>query len=211
MKRPRSLIRQERRERPKEMKLEVKGKGAAEERYDPRISQSSHFSHPFGYPGASSSTGFPVDQMQWCPSLMMPAYPIWDPYCQIWVNYPPMMSMTPWGWGAPHQPVFERMEFPTSDRVDSSSGQQSVEPTNEGKAMLKSEIERTTTDNVIKIGTSQVKLGEEFNGPIIFDDQADTNMEDVTPDRGEGKTDKVVDSKYLQQRWCPPSLTRTKK
>jgi hypothetical protein len=115
------------------------------------------------------------------------------------------------GLGAPHQPVFERMEFPTSDRVDSSSGQQSVEPTNEGKAMLKSEIERTTTDNVIKIGTSQVKLGEEFNGPIIFDDQADTNMEDVAPDRGEGKTDKVVDSMYLQQRWCPPSLTRTKK
>jgi hypothetical protein len=98
-----------------------------------------------------------------------------------------------------------------SDRVDSSSGQQSMDPTNERNVVLKSEIERTTTDDVIQISTSEVKLGEEFNGPIVIDDQADTNMEDVTPDRGEGKTDKVVDSKYLQQRWCPPSLTRTKK
>jgi hypothetical protein len=30
--------------------------------------------------------------------------------------------------------------------------------------MLKSEIERTTTDDVIRIGTSQVKLGKEFGG-----------------------------------------------
>jgi hypothetical protein len=30
------------------------------------------------------------------------------------------------GLGAPHQPIFERMEFPMSDRVDSSSSQQSV-------------------------------------------------------------------------------------
>jgi hypothetical protein len=65
------------------MKPEAKGKGAAEEWYDLRISQSSHFAHPFGYPGASSSTGFPVDQMQWCPSPMMSTYPIWDPYRQI--------------------------------------------------------------------------------------------------------------------------------
>jgi hypothetical protein len=72
-----------------------------------------------------------------------------------------------------------------------------MEPTNDEKVVLKSEIERTTTDDVIQIGTSQVKLGEEFNGPIVIDDQADTNMKDVTPDRGEGKTDKIVDSKYL--------------
>jgi hypothetical protein len=26
------------------------------------------------------------------------------------------------GWEAPHQPVFERLEFLTNDRVDSSSG-----------------------------------------------------------------------------------------
>jgi hypothetical protein len=103
------------------------------------------------------------------------------------------------------------LEFPMSDRVDSSSDQQSMDPTNERNVVLKSEIERTTTDDVIQISTSEVKLGEEFNGPIVIDDQADTNMEDVTPDRGEGKTDKVVDSKYLQPRWCPPGLTRTQK
>jgi hypothetical protein len=91
MKRPRSLIRQERRERLKQTNPEAKGKGAAKEGYNPRISQSSHFAHPFGYPGASSSTGFPVNQMQWCPSLLMSTYLIWDPYCQIWENYLPMM------------------------------------------------------------------------------------------------------------------------
>jgi hypothetical protein len=43
------------------------------------------------------------------------------------------------GLGAPRQPIFERLEFPTNDRVDSSSGQQSVEPFNEKKHMLKRE------------------------------------------------------------------------
>jgi hypothetical protein len=111
-----------------------------------------------------------------------------------------MTPMSPWVWGAPHQPVFERLEFPTNDRVDSSSSQQNVEPINEEKAMLKSEIKRTTTNDVIQIGTSQVKLGEEFNLPIDIIVWADTIMEDVSPDRREEETDKAVDSKYLQPR-----------
>jgi hypothetical protein len=86
-----------------------------------------------------------------------------------------------------------------------------IKPINEEKPMLKSEIERTTTDDDIQIGTSQVKLGKEFDGPIIIDDQVDMDMEDAAPDRGKEKTDKVVDSKYLHPRWCPPDLTRTKK
>jgi hypothetical protein len=56
-----------------------------------------------------------------------------------------------------------------------------------------------------------VKLGEEFNGLIIIDDQVDTVMEDVVADREEEKADKVVDSKYLQPRWCPLGLTHTQK
>jgi hypothetical protein len=74
---------QERRERPKQTKPEAKGNGIAEEEYDPRIAQPSHFAHPFGHPVASSSTGFSVNQMQWFPPPMMPTYPIWDPYYQI--------------------------------------------------------------------------------------------------------------------------------
>jgi hypothetical protein len=123
MKRSRSPVCQERREQPKQMKPKAKGKGIAEERYDPRNSQHTYFSHPFGHPGASSSTGFLRGQMQWCPPPMMPTYSIWDPYRQIWVNYPLMMPMTPWGWGAPHQLVIERLEFPMNDRIDLSSGQ----------------------------------------------------------------------------------------
>jgi hypothetical protein len=80
---------------------------------------------------------------------MMPTYLIWDPYHQIWVNYPPMMLMTLWSWGAPHQLLFERLEFLTNNRVDSSSGQQKIEPINEEKPMLKSKIERAITDDAI--------------------------------------------------------------
>jgi hypothetical protein len=36
-------------------------------------------------------------------------------------------------------------------------------------------------------------------------------MEDAAPDYREEKTDKVIDSKYLQPRWCPPGLTHTQK
>jgi hypothetical protein len=77
--------------------------------------------------------------------------------------------------------------------------------------LLKRDIEKTTTDDVIKIDTSQVKLGGDFNRPIIIEDQVDTIMEGVTSDREEEKANKVVDSKYLQPRWCPPGLTRTQK
>jgi hypothetical protein len=77
--------------------------------------------------------------------------------------------------------------------------------------MLKSKIERTPVDDVIQIGTSQVKLNKEFDGPVIIDDQVDTVMEDTAPDSREEKTNKVVDSKYLQPRWCPPDLTHTQK
>jgi hypothetical protein len=115
------------------------------------------------------------------------------------------------GLGAPRQPIFKRLEFPTNDRVDSSSGQQKIKPINEEKTMLKSEIKRTTTGDVNHIGTSQVKLGMEFDGPVIIDDYVDTIMEDTVPDHGEEKTNKAIDSMYLQQRWCPPGLTRTQK
>jgi hypothetical protein len=77
--------------------------------------------------------------------------------------------------------------------------------------VLKSEIKRITTGDVIQIGRRKVKLHEEFDGPIVINDQVDTLMEDATPDRGEEKTDKVVDSKNLQPRWCPPGLTRSQK
>jgi hypothetical protein len=103
------------------------------------------------------------------------------------------------------------LEFLTNDQVDSSSDQQNIEPVNEEKVVIKSEIERTTIDDAIQIGTSQVRIGEEFNGPIIINVQVDTIMEDVASDREEEMADKVVDSKYLQPRWCPPGLIRTQK
>jgi hypothetical protein len=87
--------------------------------------------------------------------------------------------------------------FSTNDRVDSSSGQQKIEPINEEKPMLKSQIERTTTGDVIQIGTSQVKLGKEFDGLVVIDGQVDTVMKDVVLDHETEKTDNVVDSTML--------------
>jgi hypothetical protein len=98
-----------------------------------------------------------------------------------------------------------------NNRVDSSSGQQKIEPINKEKHVLMSEIERTTTDDIIQIGTSQVKISKEFDGPIVIDDQINTVMEDAASDCKEEKTDNVFDSKYLQPRWCPPGLTHTQK
>jgi hypothetical protein len=86
-----------------------------------------------------------------------------------------------------------------------------LEPINEEKPVLKSEIERTTSGDAIQFSTSQVRLNEKFDGLIIIDDQVDTVMEDAVSDRGEEKTHKVVDSKYLQPRWCPPGLSCTQK
>jgi hypothetical protein len=82
-KRLRSPMRQDHREQPKQPKPEDKGKKVVVRVYDPRVSQSPHFTHPFGHPDVSSSTSFPGSQMQWCPPPMMPTYLIWDPYCQI--------------------------------------------------------------------------------------------------------------------------------
>jgi hypothetical protein len=112
MKRLRPPIRQESREHPKQAKPEAIGKGITKEGYDPRISQPLQFAHPFGHLGASSSTGFPANQMQWFPPLMMPTYPIWDPYHQIWVNYLPMMSMARWGWGGTLPTSFQKPGIP---------------------------------------------------------------------------------------------------
>jgi hypothetical protein len=77
--------------------------------------------------------------------------------------------------------------------------------------VLKSEIKRATTGDIIQIGTSQVMLSKEFDGSVVIDNLVDMVMEDASPDHGEEKTDKVVDSMYSQPRWCPPSLTRTQK
>jgi hypothetical protein len=45
-----------------------------------------------------------------------------------------------------------------------------LEPINEEKPVLKSEIERTTSGDAIQFSTSQVRLNEEFDGLIIIDD-----------------------------------------
>jgi hypothetical protein len=160
----------------------------------------------------ASSTSFPANQMQWCPPPMMPTYLIWDPYHQIWVNYPSMMPINPWGWGGHLTDRFSKgwSFWQMTELIHPPV--KKIEPINEENVVLKSEIERTTTTgDVIQIDTSQVKLGKEFNRPIVINDQANTDMEDVAQDREEEKTDNVVDSKYLQPRWCPPNLTRTQK
>jgi hypothetical protein len=65
--------------------------------------------------------------------------------------------------------------------------------------------ERTTKKDIIKIGTADVVIQKESEGPMIFGESANTNKtEDTT-------AFKIVDPKYSTPRWCLAGLTRSQK
>jgi hypothetical protein len=60
---------------------------------------------------------------------------------------------------------------------------------------------RTTKGDVIKIETTDVIIQEDDEGPMIFDESANTNKkENMT-------VNKTTDPKYSMPRWCPSGLT----
>jgi hypothetical protein len=65
--------------------------------------------------------------------------------------------------------------------------------------------ERTTKKDIIKIGTTNVVIQIESEGPMIFDESANTTKKEDTA------TIKTVDPKYSMPRWCPAGLTRSQK
>jgi hypothetical protein len=64
---------------------------------------------------------------------------------------------------------------------------------------------RTTKGDVIKIGTSDVVIQENNEGPMIFGESADTSKKEDTT------INKTVNPKYSMPRWCPSGLTRSQK
>jgi hypothetical protein len=65
--------------------------------------------------------------------------------------------------------------------------------------------ERTTKKDIIKIGTTDVVLQKESEGPMIFGESSNTTKKEDTT------TIKTADPKYSMPRWCPTGLTRSQK
>jgi hypothetical protein len=65
---------------------------------------------------------------------------------------------------------------------------------------------RTTNGDIIKIGTVDVVIQGNNEGPMIFGKSAKINKEkDIRA------TSKTSDPKYYMPRWCPLGLTRSQK
>jgi hypothetical protein len=65
--------------------------------------------------------------------------------------------------------------------------------------------ERTTKKDIIKIGTADVVIQKESEGPMIFGESANTTKKEDTT------TIKTADPKYSMPRWCPAGLIRSQK
>jgi hypothetical protein len=58
---------------------------------------------------------------------------------------------------------------------------------------------------MIKIGTTDVVVQKDNEGPMIFGESANTSKREDTTDV------KTTDPKYSMPRWCPSGLTRSQK
>jgi hypothetical protein len=78
-------------------------------------------------------------------------------------------------------------------------------PTNPTGGYIPAATERTTKKDIIKIGSADVIIQENNEGPMIFGESANTTKKEDTT------TIKTVDPKYSMPRWCPSGLTRSQK
>jgi hypothetical protein len=161
----------------------------------------------------------------WTPSPPYPPMPY--PYTYLPPPYVPnqMWGMPPYpfgmsqylAWGAPQTSVFDRMAPPVQDRLSAAqSGHQAQaqqecrctrpqRPTNPAGGHIPAATERTTKNDIIKIGTADVVIQEDNKGSMIFGESANTTKKEDTA------TIKTVDPKYSMPRWCPAGLTRSQK
>jgi hypothetical protein len=99
--------------------------------------------------------------------------------------YPFGMPQYP-AWGAPQTSVFDRLAPPVQDRLSTAqSGHQAQtqqdcrttrppRPTNPAGGHMPAATERTTKKDIIKIGTADVVIQKESEGPMIFGESANT-------------------------------------
>jgi hypothetical protein len=74
-----------------------------------------------------------------------------------------------------------------------------------GRGHIPTTTERTTKKDIIKIGTLDVVIKENNEGPMIFGESPNTNKKEGTT------AIKIADPKYSMPRWCPSGLTQSQK
>ena len=185
---------------------------------------------PIGPPHQSERTGGHNVQLRpnvpaWTPPPPYPPMPY--PYTYIPPPYVPnqMWGMPPYpfgmpqypAWGAPQTSVFNRLTPPVQDRLRApqsgprAQAQQDCRTTRPQRLTNPAGGHTATTSNstkkgdVIKIGTTDVVVQQNNEGPMIFGESANTNKKESTT------VNKIADPKYSMPRWCPSGLTRSQK
>jgi hypothetical protein len=78
-------------------------------------------------------------------------------------------------------------------------------PINPAGGHISAATKRTTKKDIIKIGTTDVVIQENNEGPMIFGESANTTKKEDTT------AIKIADPKCSMPRWCPSGLTRSQK
>jgi hypothetical protein len=75
---------------------------------------------------------------------------------------------------------------------------------------LEVDVERTTGQDIIQIGSMDVSIGEDGKRPIVPNNKVVTSTPEVVANdhKASGSSS---NSKYFLPRWRPPELTRTQK
>jgi hypothetical protein len=72
------------------------------------------------------------------------------------------------------------------------------------------DLERTTSQDIIQIGSMDVSIGEDGKRQIVPNNKVVTSTPDVAADDHEASRSSS-NSKYFLPRWCPPGSTRTQR
>ncbi|RLM78655.1 uncharacterized protein C2845_PM12G13800 [Panicum miliaceum] len=144
------------------------------------------------------------------------------------------------GWMEQRGSVFDRLSLPMHDRLgpdqsrykgetqrfkvqrinDLTSRKRSpplvkqvyrVKRKDEDVQPMKVDPERTTSDDIIQIGTAKVVVKDVGKPPFVIGDSVGPSVQDVPKANNNKASSSNTSSKYCQLRWCPPGLTRTQK
>jgi hypothetical protein len=72
------------------------------------------------------------------------------------------------------------------------------------------DLERTTGQDIIQIGSMGVPIGEDGKRPIVPNNKVVTSTPEVAANNHEA-SGSSSNPKYFLPRWCPPGLTRTQR
>jgi hypothetical protein len=73
------------------------------------------------------------------------------------------------------------------------------------------DLERTTGQDIIQIGSMDLPIGEDGKRPIVPNNKVVTSTPEVVAATDHGASGSGSNSKYFLPRWCPPGLIRTQR